>query len=116
MRVLLLSTDLMTVSRVEGAAARTGAKVCVASNADRAIELHAAEACDLVIIDLSTTSSADVAATVPCLKSAASTAPRIAAFGPHVHEDRLAAAQAAGCDIVMARGQFFAQVDTFLQA
>jgi hypothetical protein len=45
---------------------------------------------------------------------AASAATRVIAFGPHVHEDRLAAARAAGCDSVLSRGQFFSQAENVL--
>ena len=31
---------------------------------------------------------------------------RVIAYGPHVHTDRLVAAQDAGCDAVLSRGQF----------
>jgi hypothetical protein len=45
---------------------------------------------------------------------AAPNRPRVIAFGPHVHEERLQAARKAGCDEVVSRGQFFAQVEGML--
>jgi hypothetical protein len=39
--------------------------------------------------------------------------PRVVAFGPHVHVDKLAAARAAGCE-VMSRGQFLTQIGDVL--
>jgi hypothetical protein len=38
----------------------------------------------------------------------------ILAYGPHVHEDRLAAARAAGCDAVVSRGQLDREADSLL--
>ena len=42
--------------------------------------------------------------------------PRIVAYGPHVKEDLLQAAQGVGCDAVMSRGQFDKQILPYLQA
>jgi len=39
----------------------------------------------------------------------------VVAFGPHVHEERLAAAREAGCDEVLSRGEFFARVNAIVQ-
>lgn len=113
MRLVLLSNDLMVVSRVEGAAARIGALVRAAAGAAKALEFHGAEPADVVIVDLAI-SPLGLSALVNQLKSDTSHPMRIVAFGPHVHEDRLAAARAAGCDVVMSRGQFFAQADAIL--
>jgi AmiR/NasT family two-component response regulator len=111
MRVVLVSNDLMVVSRVQGPAARVGADVRSAGAADVLTHVPI----DLVIVDLATP-RLELEALVAELKSAGDTAPRIVAFGPHVHEDRLAAAREAGCDVVMSRGQFFAQVDAIIGA
>src|SRR4051812_45312314 len=113
MAIVLLSGDLMVVSRVEGAAARLGETVRVASTGAHAAELCHAEKANKLIVDLSSP-SLDVEAIVNQLKSSDSAAPQIIAFGPHVHEERLAAARNAGCDLVTSRGQFFAQIDTIL--
>jgi hypothetical protein len=58
--------------------------------------------------------SLDIAALVDQLKLKAASATRTIAFGPHVHEERLAAARHAGCDRVVSRRQFFSQLDTIL--
>jgi hypothetical protein len=35
--------------------------------------------------------------------------PKLVAYGPHVKESMLAAAEAAGCDLVLSRGEFHSQ-------
>ena len=112
--LVLLTADLTVISRVEGAAARAGAKVRVVSSESQAVECCAAESAECIIIDLSLP-SLDLKALVAQLTSATPTAPRAIAFGPHVHEERLAAARDAGCNEVVSRGQFFAQLDTLLR-
>jgi DNA-binding NarL/FixJ family response regulator len=67
----------------------------------------------LVIVDL-TLSTLDLATLVAQLKTAHDGRSTIVTFGPHVHEGRLAAAVAAGCDEVLSRGQFFAQLDAIV--
>ncbi len=59
--------------------------------------------------------SLKVEAIVDCVRKGRETAPAIIAFGPHVHENLLAAARAAGCDDVLSRGQFFGQLDAILR-
>ena len=68
----------------------------------------------LVLLDL-TTASLDVHELVPRLRDRASRPISIVAYGPHVHEESLAAAREAGCDEVLARGQFDAQLDAILE-
>jgi DNA-binding NarL/FixJ family response regulator len=113
MTLILLSADLTVVSRVEGAAARAGMTVRVVSNRSAAVEVAAAETTDVLIIDLGSPVG-DVKELVIDVKAQCPNA-RILAFGPHVHEQKLAAAREAGCDLVVSRGQFFAQVDALLQ-
>ncbi len=113
MTVVLLSSDLTVLSRLEGAASRLGKTVRIASNESAAVDCCTAEQCNVLIVDLSLP-SLNIAALVNQSKSNRSTVTRVIAFGPHVHEERLAAARNAGCDLVISRGQFFGQVDTIL--
>ena len=115
MQVVLLSTDLMVVSRVQDAAARSAASVRVAVDVPALVNLHGHVPADFVIVDLASSPLA-IDTLVSQLKADAEPPTRIVAFGPHVHEERLAAARAAGCDLVMARGQFFSQVESLLAA
>jgi DNA-binding NarL/FixJ family response regulator len=114
MKVVLLSSDLMVVSRVEGAAAQAGAEIQATSNAAAAIEYCSDEQVGVLIVDLSMP-ALDPAAVVNQRKADASHSVRVVAFGPHVHENRLAAAREAGCDLVVSRGKFFAEIDSILK-
>ena len=111
MDALLISSDLMATSKADGAAARTGVALRSISPGG-AVPLAEAESPRLIIMDL-TAPIVDIAQLVTDLRAAASEA-RIIAFGPHVHEVKLQAAQDAGCDQVLARGQFHKQIDQLL--
>jgi DNA-binding response OmpR family regulator len=111
MAVVLLSADLMAASRVEGAARRVGANLRTVADVEAAAACCAERPVALVIVDLGTT-GLNVATVVQRLKAdAGENPPQIVAFGPHVHEALLAAADAAGCDEVLSRGEFLAQLD-----
>jgi DNA-binding response OmpR family regulator len=114
MNVVLLSGDLMVVSRVAGAASQAGAELRTAANATQAAELCRENSARVLIVDLSTP-ALDVAALVAALNAGSASTPTIIAFGPHVHEERLAAAREAGCDRVVSRGQFMGQLEELLQ-
>ena len=64
----------------------------------------------LVILDLGMP-GLDVRGVVARLRALRVPAAKIIAFGPHVHEALLQAARDAGCDTVLARGQFYARLD-----
>lgn len=115
---VVICTDLMFGSRLAAAAARTATRIEVFGNLDKACgRLESVEvglaAIRLVIIDLSITNLDPVSA-VRRLRNANREVP-ILAFGPHVHEGRLAAARAAGADEVLSRGAFDAQMDDLLR-
>jgi CheY-like chemotaxis protein len=114
MNALLLTGDLMVVSRVEGAATRTGLKVHTLSSVEQAIEHLAREPAAVLLVDLAS-QSADVRELVDQVRCAGSARSYIIAFGPHVHEERLNAARQAGCDQVVSRGQFLMQLDAILE-
>jgi DNA-binding NarL/FixJ family response regulator len=67
----------------------------------------------VVLLDLSTP-AIDAVETIAALKALSPPPRAIIAFGPHVHEAKLAAAQAAGCDLVLSRGQFDARAEAIL--
>jgi DNA-binding response OmpR family regulator len=113
MSIVLLSGDLLVVSRVAGAAAEFGAKLDSATTVEQAASACSELSADILIVDLATP-ALDIAALAAAVRSAADGKPKIVAFGPHVHEARLAAAREAGCDEVVSRGQFFGQLESIL--
>jgi CheY-like chemotaxis protein len=111
--VVLLSADLMTQSRIEAAAQRRGLSLRSTFDSGSLLTRCAEQPATLVIVDLML-STVDIASVVTQLKSLPEPRPAVIAFGPHVHQALLDAANQAGCDEVLSRGQFFAQVDTIL--
>jgi DNA-binding NarL/FixJ family response regulator len=91
MRVCALVSDLMDRSRISGAI----------PDAEFVRDAAACAAADVVIVDLAR-SGGDVGA----LRAAAPSA-RLVCFGPHVDEERAAAAREAGADVVLPRSRFF---------
>jgi len=101
--VVFLTNDLMFSSQVMGAAAKLGLKLHLAAiSADWAAKLT--NDCRLVLVDL-TLPGLDLPAVVAAARATAPTA-QIVAFGPHVDEQTLAAAETAGAHLVLSRGQF----------
>jgi CheY-like chemotaxis protein len=114
MAILFLTTDLMFSSRVAGAAARLGMTLKTAATPPALIELLAgAEPESLVLLDLNSP-NVDPRQLAPSLRASQNPPRAIIAYGPHVHEDRLAAATAAGCEEVLTRGQFNARMEETL--
>ena len=116
--VALLTADLMQSSQVAGAAQRAAAQLRVFSSADAlcaalAEAPSAEEAARLVIVDLAAP-GLDVRSLLSQLDALPMGKPPTLAFGPHVHTERLNAAREAGCDQVISRGQFQAQMDMLL--
>jgi DNA-binding NarL/FixJ family response regulator len=113
MDVVLLANDLMVASRLQTAASKIDGKIRIATTGSQVVDLCEQEKIGMVIIDLATPGlKLDF---VQQLKSKSAKGPRIVAFGPHVHKDRLAAARDAGCDAVISRGQFFGEIESILE-
>ncbi len=111
---LLLSNDLFFTSKVTGTARQLGLQVDLVTTpvaAMQRLEGNNAEGtsqCVVLFVDLG-----HLAVDLVALVAAAHcrTPPvRVIAFGAHVATDRLAAAREAGCDEVMPRGRFSAQL------
>lgn len=111
MHILLMTADLVCHSRV-AAAARDKAVLHTAATRDALLE-HA-PGCRQMFVDLQTP-GLDIAQAVASLRQTAGPRVRIVAFGPHVHQEKLAAARAAGCDLVLTQGQFYSSLDELLQ-
>ena len=113
MSAILLTADLACSSKAAGAAARAGVELATAMSVAALLDKLASRPAELVLLDL-TAPGLDLAELVGRIKSSANPPPAVIAFGPHVHEAKLAAAAEAGCDEVLARGQFYAQLERLL--
>ena len=105
MSVLFLTKDLVFSSRVAGVAQSRQIELSVVSEADQLLTNTSANQVKLVLLDL-TTSRCDPKQLVPQLRRLARPPKTVVAFGPHVQEAKLAAAEEAGCDQVLSRGEF----------
>jgi DNA-binding NarL/FixJ family response regulator len=113
MQLLFFTSDLMFVSQVAALAQKHGRRAKTAASAAALLALAAEEQADLVIIDLNTP-GADPPVLLPQLRALAAPPRAIIAYGPHVHEARLAAAAEASCDEVLSRGAFNARLPELL--
>ena len=101
--ILLVSPDLMLTSRVAGLVAGVGGRLetvslCTATPKGSAF--------DLVLIDLGNLRPApEELLTQIRTTLSQQPLPRIVAFGPHVHKERLQAALDAGADDAVSRGE-----------
>ena len=112
MTVIFLSSDLMFSSRLFGAAQTMGTPVQVAARPAALADKLTAD-CRLVLVDLSL-DGLDLPAAIAAIRAVAPQA-RVVAFDAHVNEAALAAAEAAGCDLVLTRGQFHKQYAELLR-
>jgi DNA-binding NarL/FixJ family response regulator len=101
--LLVLSTDLMSSVRIVDTAARLG---YAARTADRANGLD--DAADVVVIDVAA-SPVEPRAAVESVRRT-NPAARVIAVYRHTDPEQARAARAAGCDLVLNRAQFFADI------
>ena len=104
MRVYHLTNDLMLSSQAANMARRQGVEYAHGATLNSVFEAPETAKVALILWDLGCQSES-LAQAVGQLHAMAPPA-RVVAYAPHVHEDRLAAARAAGCDEVLSRGQF----------
>jgi len=114
MPVAVLTSELMTRSRIAAAAERLGIAAAFAGSPDALVDLVRERCAELVILDLEQP-GLQPAELVTTLRAGGANGLQVVAFGPHVHEARLQAATAAGCDRVLARGKFYAELDSVLR-
>jgi CheY-like chemotaxis protein len=110
---LLLSDDLIFVSRVTGTARALGLTVRSARTADALLKLAAPQAPTCVLLDLHNP-GLDLAYLLLRLGEVCPARPRVVAYGSHVEAGVLQAARAAGCDPVLPRSQFVEELPTAL--
>jgi len=109
MHVLYLTKDLFFSSRVCSLAREAGVTIDVIASVDACL---AKDDTTLAIIDLGLP-QLDVATAVRQLRETFSQL-KIVAYGPHVEAPMLAAAERAGCDLVLPRSQFGQQIAAIL--
>ncbi len=103
-RILFVSVDLLYGSKITSVAQRMQWPVQTVADTPQAVEAAVGEVFALVLVDLMVP-GIDITSLAIQL-NALETRPRaIVAFGPHVDEQLLLVAQAAGCDQVLTRGQ-----------
>ncbi len=110
---LLLSRDLIFTSKVTGTARELGRRVMVAGNQALALAMIEQWRPRVVFVDLA---AGDLVA-APALLAYQTAAPPgtpFLAFGSHVDTAALDAARAAGCDPVMPRSKFSAELPALI--
>jgi DNA-binding NarL/FixJ family response regulator len=108
MATVYFTTDLIFLSRVQSAARSAGVELITVSSESALRESAIDEEIQLVILDLSAP-GCDPEVLVAAIRETMPGA-RVVAYAPHVLKAKLAAAQAAGCDQVLTRGQFDSQL------
>ena len=111
---IMFSCDLFFGSKVTGTATAIGLHVELEANIERGLSKLEGGGYRCVILDLAMPglSPADVIAAVN--NSTAADKPHVIAFGSHVHTARLEESREAGCDDVMPRSRFSAELTEIL--
>ncbi len=111
---LLLSRDLIFTAKVTSTARGLDRRVLVAGNLSQATAMIEKDRPKVVFVDLS---AGDLAspATLQTLRPLAGPATSFVAFGSHVDTAALAAAAEAGCDPVMPRSRFTAELPDLIR-
>jgi hypothetical protein len=112
-KVLLACGDLFFATQLRSAAESAGAKVEMELSADRIVPRAATGDYTHLVVDVELP-HLNLAAVMESLP--AEHRPRVIAFGPHMQTARLEAARAAGCDVVLSRGQISTTLTTQLRA
>ncbi len=110
---LLISPDLLFAGKVQTAAAPLGLTVLSETNLEHIRRAFAEHRVCVVLFDLNLSSPglAEVMELLP-----ANPRPLIVAYGPHVNTVRLEEARAAGCDRVLPRSRFVAELPDLLRS
>lgn len=113
--VLALVTDMISASRIQGAARATGVAVDLIRN-EEALGASVQESRPgAIFVDLQVR-GIDVPATIRRLKADPATeSVPVVVFGPHVEGEALRAARSAGADRVLARSAFVRQLPDLLR-
>ena len=112
-RGVLLTHDLIFSTKVTSTARALGLEVTAAADLVRAAELCRDQRPGCVFIDLGVP-NLNITAAVAQLRSAAGAVPTVA-YGSHVDKARLDVACAAGCDEMLPRSRFSAELPALLR-
>jgi len=106
-KVLLACGDLFFATQLRSAAESAGASVEMELSADRIVPRAATGDYTHLVVDVELPHLS-----LPAVMEAlpADHRPRVIAFGPHMQTARLEGARAAGCDVVLSRGQISANL------
>jgi CheY-like chemotaxis protein len=111
---LLLSRDMIFTSKVTGTARELGHRVLVAGNTALAAAMIEQWKPKVVFVDLTAGELVSVPALLAYRKTAGADTPFVA-FGPHVEAEALDAARASGCDPVLTRSKFTAELPDLIR-
>jgi CheY-like chemotaxis protein len=111
---LLLSRDLIFTTKVTGTARELGHRVLVAGNTALAQAMIEQWRPRVVFVDLSAGDLVSIPALLAYRSLAGPDTPFVA-FGSHVDTKALADARSAGCDPVLARSQFTAELPALIR-
>jgi CheY-like chemotaxis protein len=111
---LLLSRDLIFTSKITGTARELGFKVMVAGNVALASAMIAQWRPRAVFVDLAAGDLVSPPALLAYQKEAGPSVPFVA-FGSHVDTVALEAAKSAGCDPVLPRSKFSAELPELIK-
>lgn len=111
---LLLSRDLFFTSKITGTARALGHQVIVAGNAALVSAILAKWSPVVVFVDLAGGNLVDSSALAGYREAAPPGTPFVA-FGSHVDTKALADAAASGCDPVMPRSKFTAELPALIR-
>jgi hypothetical protein len=111
---LLLSRDLIFTSKVTGTARALGHRVLAAGNVALASSMIEQWRPRVVFVDLAAGDLVQPPSLVAYQKIAGPNTPFVA-FGSHVDTQALAAAKAAGCDPVLPRSRFSAELTDLIR-
>jgi CheY-like chemotaxis protein len=112
MSAILLSDDLMFISRITGVGRDLGLSIVSARSATALLDSARRQPPTCVIVDLAN-GGLDLSALIDGLRDLPHR-PRIVAYGSHVDAASLQAARAAGCDVVLPRSKFVEELPTAL--
>jgi len=112
MSCVLVCDDFFFANKITGTAQALGIAVKEVTSLSAACGLAASENARLIILDLNTPglNVADLIATLP-----EENRPAVIAFDSHVNTERLQSARDAGCDQVLPRSRFAAELPEILR-